>query len=129
MSSISSISGTSTCWDVTKTSSSTSTTDAFSQIVNNLQSGKAATDSGSSSDDETTTITRVLSDGSVLITVMKDGEIVSETKTRSSRPDEQAMALDASQDPTKANGTALTLDKFNDTSTSITAGSLFSSEA
>ena len=129
MSSISSISGASSLWSVTSTSSSSSTTDAFSQAVSNLQSGKAANDSGSSSDEETTTITKVLSDGSVLVTVVKDGQIVSETKTRSSNPDEQATSLDPSKDPMKANGMALTMDKFNDTSTSITAGSLFSANA
>jgi len=128
MSGISSINGTSSLWSSvsTSTSASSSTSDALSQIVSNLQSGGSGSGSDSS-DEDTVTTTRVLSDGSVLVTVMKDGKIVSETKTRSSNSDEQAMALDPTKDPTKA-AASVTMDKFNDTSSSIMTGSLFSSD-
>ena len=90
MSGISSISSTSALWSTTsKTTSTSSVQDTFSQMVENLQSGAPATGYGdngsSSSDDDTVTMTKVLSDGSVLITVMQDGKIISQTKTRAAK--------------------------------------------
>ena len=135
MSSISSISGVNSAslWSTSTstTSSTSSAADTFSQIVSNLQSGGSATSSDSSSSDEDTVTTiRTLSDGSLLITVTKGEEIISETKTRPTKPQKEG------QDPTLLGTTseigasmqAATVDKFNDTSTSITAGSLFSAD-
>ena len=145
MSGISSISSTSALWSTTsKTTSTSSVQDTFSQMVENLQSGAPATgygDNGSSSDDDTVTMTKVLSDGSVLITVMQDGKIISETRTHPAKVEDDpsklsitattqttgASALGVSGSST-ANSLQQTLDKFNDTSTSILAGSLFTSE-
>jgi hypothetical protein len=145
MSSVDAINSTATSWGVTgakSTSKSTSSaSDDFAKIVNNLKSGKAANSSNDDDNKDTVTITKVLSDGSVLITVMKGDQIVSETKTSSAKPDEKAKVLSetksgdmdsdtkaAALDPTKTGMLAQTLDKFNATSTSITEGSLFSAD-
>lgn len=148
MSGISSISSTSALWSTTsKTTSTSSVQDTFSQMVENLQSGAPATgygDNGSSSDDDTVTMTKVLSDGSVLITVMQDGKIISQTKTRAAKPQDQpevtnmttvdkgtvahtAGANTVSLASSQQSSLLQNLDKFNDTSTSITSGSLFTS--
>ena len=149
MSGISSISSTSALWSTTsKTTSTSSVQDTFSQMVENLQSGAPATGYGdngsSSSDDDTVTMTKVLSDGSVLITVMQDGKIISQTKTRAAKPQDQpevtnmttvdkgtvaytAGANTVSLASSQQSSLLQNLDKFNDTSTSITSGSLFTS--
>ena len=142
MSGVSAISGTSALWNTTSTTnSSSSIEDTYSQIVSNLQSGGTSSGSGDSDSDDTVTTTRILSDGSVLITVMQDGKIVSETRTHPAKVEDDpsklsitattqttgASALGVSGSST-ANSLQQTLDKFNDTSTSILAGSLFTSE-
>ena len=142
MSGVSAISGTSALWTTTSTTnSSSSIEDTYSQIVSNLQSGGTSSGSGDSDSDDTVTTTRILSDGSVLITVMQDGKIVSETRTHPAKVEDDpsklsitattqttgASALGVSGSST-ANSLQQTLDKFNDTSTSILAGSLFTSE-
>ena len=135
MSGISSISSTSALWSTTsKTTSTSSVQDTFSQMVENLQSGAPATGYGdngsSSSDDDTVTMTKVLSDGSVLITVMQDGKIISQTNmttvdkgTVAHTAGANTVSLASSQQSSLLQN----LDKFNDTSTSITSGSLFTS--
>ena len=99
MSGVSAISGTQSLWSTTGTTTSTSSvTDVFSQMVSNLQSGAPATgygENGSSSDEDTVTMTKVLSDGSVLITVLQDGKVISETKTHekgSQRPKREVIS-------------------------------------
>jgi len=117
-------------------------------MVSNLQSGAPATgygENGSSSDEDTVTMTKVLSDGSVLITVLQDGKVISETKTHAAKPEADPSVMGTTTvDMGKAAHAAgantvdlasslqsslqQTVDKFNDTSTSILAGSLFTSE-
>lgn len=153
MSGVSAISSTASLWSTTstasKTKSSSSVEDAYSQILSNLQSGAPAGGSGDSSDEDTVTMTQVLSDGSVLITVMQDGKVLSQTKTRAANLDDDATVIGTTTVTTgkAAHATGVdtanaseylaagqqsslvqTVDKFNDTSTSILSGSLFASE-
>ena len=112
-----------------KTTATSSAANDFSKIVNNLSKGKPANASDDADNsDGTVTITKVLSDGSVLITVMKGSEIISETKTRSANPQKNPTPVDNSNATGLAASQSAVLDKFNDTSTSITAGSLFSAD-
>jgi len=129
MSSISGV-GAAALWGTTKTASTSSTAASdFSKMVNNLSKGKPANASDDAdSSDGTVTITKVLSDGSVLITVMKGSEIISETKTRSASPQKNPTPVDNSNATGLAASQSAVLDKFNDTSTSMTAGSLFSAD-
>ncbi len=61
----------------------------FSKILNNLKESRPADyDEQSSKGEDVTTITRVMSDGSVLITVMRGNEIVSQSKTRAAHAEE-----------------------------------------
>ena len=61
-------------------------------FVENMRAGKPA-GSGEEKDTQTTTVTQVLSDGSVLVTVYEGNRIVSETKTRSANPEQTPAVL------------------------------------
>ena len=131
-------------WSTSKTTAvQSSASDEFSQMVANLQKGAQATGNGSSDSsedsEEITTLTRVMSDGSVLITVMQGDEIISQTKTKAAKSDENASLLDATADVSQGSGhhagaansagTANAqmqqkMDEFNDSSASIMSGSL-----
>ena len=60
----------------------------FSTMLRQLGTGGAITDTGEKPGEDTTTVTRVMSDGSVLITVYEKGKIVAQTKTHSPHPEE-----------------------------------------
>ena len=66
--------------------------DSFSALLKNMRAGKPA-GSGEEKDTQTTTVTQVLSDGSVLVTVYAGNRIVSETKTRSANPEQTPAVL------------------------------------
>lgn len=83
-----------TVWAVSATRQTGSSTDEdnFSALLKSMRTGGAA---GAGSDDgsERTTVTRVLSDGSVVITVYEGSRIVSETKSRSASPEQTPSVL------------------------------------
>ena len=98
MSEIQSINGISTSY-ATRTSSASSTKDSdtkvfFAAILEQLKTG-AGSGSGASEDssEETVTVTQVMSDGSVLITVYQGDEIISQTKTKSASPEENPTVM------------------------------------
>ncbi len=66
--------------------------DSFSALLKNMRAGKPA-GSGAEKDTQTATVTQVLSDGSVLVTVYEGNRIVSETKTRSANPEQTPAVL------------------------------------
>ncbi|MGE9841489.1 hypothetical protein ACQQ91_06000 [Selenomonas bovis] len=66
--------------------------DSFSALLKNMRAGKPAR-SGEEKDTQTTTVTQVLSDGSVLVTVYEGNRIISETKTRSANPEQTPAVL------------------------------------
>ena len=66
--------------------------DSFSALLKNMRAGKPA-GSGEEKDAQTTTVTQVLSDGSVLVTVYEGNRIISETKTRSANPEQTPAVL------------------------------------
>ena len=66
--------------------------DSFSALLKNMRAGKPA-GSGEEKDTQTTTVTQVLSDDSVLVTVYEGNRIVSETKTRSANPEQTPAVL------------------------------------
>ena len=66
--------------------------DSFSALLKNMRAGKPA-GSGEEKDTQTTTVTQVLSDGSVLVTVYEGNRIVSDTKTRSANPEQTPAVL------------------------------------
>ncbi|SDP76947.1 hypothetical protein [Selenomonas ruminantium] len=65
----------------------------FSSMLRQLETGGAITDTGEKPGEDTTTVTRVMSDGSVLITVYEKNKIVSQTKTHSPHPEETPTIL------------------------------------
>ena len=69
-----------------------STIDEIRALLKNMRAGKPA-GSGEEKDTQTTTVTQVLSDGSVLVTVYEGNRIVSETKTRSANPEQTPAVL------------------------------------
>ncbi len=83
-----------TVWAVSAARQAGSSTDEdnFSAFLKSMRTGGAA---GAGSDDgsERTTVTRVLSDGSVVITVYEGSRIVSETKSRSASPEQTPSVL------------------------------------
>ncbi|BAL83126.1 hypothetical protein SELR_14180 [Selenomonas ruminantium subsp. lactilytica TAM6421] len=59
----------------------------FSTMLRQLETGGAITDTGEKSGEDTTTVIRVMSDGSVLVTVYEKDKIISQTKTHSPHPE------------------------------------------
>lgn len=68
----------------------------FSQMLDNLKHGRAADyDEAIANAEGTTTVTQIMSDGSVLVTITDaEGKIVSQSKTRSNNPDPDARIID-----------------------------------
>lgn len=67
--------------------------DSFSAMLANMRAGKPAGGGESSDDSRQTTVTQVLSDGSVLVTVYEGNRVISETKTRSADPEQTPAVL------------------------------------
>ena len=65
----------------------------FSTMLRQLETGGGITDTGKSSGEDTTTVIRVMSDGSVLITVYEGDKLVSQTKTHAAHPEENHTIL------------------------------------
>ena len=103
---------------------SSDTSEMFSQILEKMKKGEspslgAGSDNGS--DEDTVTVTRILSDGSTIITTMKDGKIVSQTKTHAAVQQESPKLLDTVVE--KGMGTANEAEN-NEAITSAAAGLL-----
>ena len=65
----------------------------FSTMLRQLETGGGITDTGESNGEDTTTVIRVMSDGSVLITVYEGDKLVSQTKTHAAHPEENPTIL------------------------------------
>ena len=65
----------------------------FSTMLRQLETGGGITDTGESSGEETTTVIRVMSDGSVLITVYEGDKLISQSKTHAAHPEEMPTIL------------------------------------
>ena len=65
----------------------------FSTMLRQLETGGGITDTGESRGEDTTTVIRVMSDGSVLITVYEGDKLVSQTKTHAAHPEENHTIL------------------------------------
>lgn len=68
--------------------------DDFSKILQNMREYKPANyDDSIKVDDKTTVTTQVLSDGSTLTTVRKDGKIISQSKTPATRSEKNPTVI------------------------------------
>ena len=68
--------------------------DDFSRILQNMREYKPANyDDTIKVDDKTTVTTQVLSDGSTLTTVRKEGKIISQSKTPATRPEKNPTVI------------------------------------
>ena len=65
----------------------------FSTMLRQLETGGAITDTGEKSGEDSTTVIRVMSDGSVLVTVYEKDKIISQTKTHSPHPEKNPTIL------------------------------------
>lgn len=67
----------------------------FSEILDKMKKGQSPSlGSDDSKDEDTVTVTRILSDGSTIITTMKDGKIVSQSKTHAAVEQDDPKLLD-----------------------------------
>ena len=104
-----------TVWAVnplTQMKNDTSTDDEFSKLLEKMKTGNVSGgsgDSGSSDDTKTRTVTEVLSDGSVLVTVWEGNKIVSQTKTHAADAQENPTVLSVQSESGTANKDAQTL--------------------
>lgn len=60
--------------------------DKFAKMLRQLETGGGITDTGESNGEDTTTVTQVMSDGSVLVTVYAGRRVVSQSKTHAANP-------------------------------------------
>lgn len=68
--------------------------DEFSKMLQNMREYKPANyDDSIKVDDKTTVTTQVLSDGSTLTTVRKEGKIISQSKTPATHPEKNPTVL------------------------------------
>ena len=70
--------------------------DAFSAILRQMETGGGAPrgeNSGDRNDEETTTVTKVMADGSVLVTVYRGTEIISENKTKATTSEKDPTVI------------------------------------
>lgn len=86
------------------TDKDTDTKADFSAMLSDLKSGGGAGKKSSDSDEETATVTQLMSDGSVLVTVYQGDEIISQTKTRAANAEENPHVLSTTFE--KSGGTA-----------------------
>lgn len=82
----------------------------FSAMLEKMKKGQSpGSDSDDGSDPEkTVTVTRIMSDGSTLITVMREGKIVSQSRTHAVKAEENPRLLDTVTQ-VGAGGTAVAL--------------------
>ena len=70
--------------------------DAFSAILRQMETGGGAPrgeNSGDKNEEETTTVTKVMADGSVLVTVYRGTEIISENKTKATTGEKDSTVI------------------------------------
>ena len=70
--------------------------DAFSAILRQMETGGGAPrgeNSGDRNDEETTTVTKVMADGSVHVTVYRGTEIISENKTKATTSEKDPTVI------------------------------------
>ena len=123
MSAIQGIQGTASLWGGAQSSASNAAADQLSQTVSQMQTGGGS--GSSSSDEETVTLQRMQPDGSIIVITMKGDEVVSETKIRSPQPMSEPLMTEGALANQDAGSQAALVDRFNDTSTSVTAGAIF----
>lgn len=72
------------------------TSSNFSVLLDKMKKGQSPSLNSEDGGDpkKTVTVTRILSDGSTLTTVMREGKIVSQTKTHAVRQEESPKLLD-----------------------------------
>ena len=82
--------------------------DMFSAILQQMQTGGASAGSSGGESEKTTTVTQVMADGSVLVTVYEGEKIVSQTKMRAANPEENPtiQSTQSGQSAVSAAGTA-----------------------
>ena len=67
----------------------------FSEILDRMKKGQSPSlGADESKDEDTVTVTRILSDGSTIITTMKEGKIVSQTKTHAAAEQDEPKLMD-----------------------------------
>ena len=86
----------------------------FSTMLRQLETGGAITDTGEKSGEETTTVIRVMSDGSVLVTVYEKDKIISQTKTHSPHPEKIPTILSTQVERSSPDNTELQNDNLTD---------------
>ena len=80
--------------DKKKSNKGVPVSDEFSKILQNMREYKPANyDDAMQVDDKTTVTTQVLSDGSTLTTVRKEGKIISQSKTPATRSEENPTVI------------------------------------
>lgn len=78
----------------------------FAKMLSQLETGGGVREDGAGdSGEETTTITQVMSDGSVLITVYEGDRIVSQSKTHAAHPEDNPAILSTQVDKSGKIGT------------------------
>lgn len=118
------IQGTSSLWGNAQASASSPAANQLSETVAQMKTGGGPV--ASSGDEETVTLQRTQPDGSIIVITMKGDEVVSETKIRSPQSINEPLMAEGPLANQPASAQAALIDRFNDTSSSITAGSLFS---
>ncbi|ORU00092.1 hypothetical protein D081_1186 [Anaerovibrio sp. JC8] len=79
--------------DKKKSNKGVPVSDEFSKILQNMREYKPANyDDAIQVDDKTTVTTQVLSDGSTLTTVRKEGKIISQSKTPATHPEKKSYS-------------------------------------
>lgn len=80
--------------DKKKSNKGVPVSDEFSKILQNMREYKPANyDDAIQVDDKTTVTTQVLSDGSTLTTVRKEGKIISQSKTPATHPEKNPTVI------------------------------------
>ena len=125
MSSIQGLSGASAFRENTRASAETAAADKLAETVANLKTGGGPGGNAASGDEETVTLQRTQPDGSIILITMKGDEIVSESKIRSPQSTGGPLMTEGPLANQEAGAKAALIDRFNDASTSITAGVLF----
>ena len=86
----------------------------FSTMLRQLETGGAITDTGEKSGEDTTTVIRVMSDGSVLVTVYEKDKIISQTKTHAPHPEKIPTILSTQVERSSPDNTELQNDNLTD---------------
>lgn len=96
---------------------------ALSERIDRLSSGGGPERGAKDGGEDTVTVQRTMPDGSILIVVMQGDKVISETKTPA--PQKQPAPSQPFDPREQAAAPSSLYDRFNDTSTSRVAGTLF----